>query len=48
MSTSSSGGNRKYAVKPFWEKNAFWFVGLPTTLVAFVFLLGMVSNAIGQ
>ena len=48
MGTSVVGGNRARAAKPFWEKNAFWFVALPTSLVAFVFLLGMVSEAFGR
>jgi len=47
MRTSLSGANRARAHKPFWEKNAFWFVALPTSLVAFVFFLGMISSAIG-
>lgn len=48
MRTSASLGKRTSAVKPFWETNAFWFVVMPTSLVAVVFLLGMIANALGQ
>jgi hypothetical protein len=35
------------ALKPFWKNDAFWIVMMPTSLVAVVFLLGMISNALG-
>ena len=36
------------AAKPFWKSDAFWIVLLPTSLVAAVFLLGMITKALGQ
>jgi len=48
MSTFAGSGRRMRPMKPFWETNAFWFVGMPTTLVALVFLLGMIAQALGQ
>ena len=48
MSTLAGSGRRTRAMKPFWETNAFWFVGMPTSLVALVFLLGMIAQALGQ
>jgi hypothetical protein len=33
--------------KAFWKNNAFWVVVMPTSLVAFVFLMGMISAALG-
>ena len=41
--------SRKYAraIKPFWKNDAFWIVLMPTSLVAIVFLLGMVTKALG-
>ena len=47
MSTFA-GRNRAPAMKPFWRNNAFWIVVLPTSLVALVFLLGMITKAFGQ
>ena len=47
MGTFAGNGRRKRAMKPFWETNAFWFVGLPTSLIAVVFLLGMIAQALG-
>jgi hypothetical protein len=34
--------------KPFWKTNAFWFVGMPTSLVAVAFLLAFAARALGQ
>ena len=34
--------------RAFWKNNAFWVVVMPTTLVAFVFLLGMIASALGS
>ncbi len=48
MSTFAGNGRRNRAMKPFWEKNSFWFVGMPTSLVALVFLLGMIAELLGQ
>lgn len=48
MRTTANLGKRARAMKPFWETNAFWFVVMPTSLVAVVFLLGMIANALGQ
>ena len=48
MSTFAGSGRRTRGMKPFWETNAFWFVGMPTSLVALVFLLGMIAQAVGQ
>lgn len=48
MSTFADSGRRTRAMKRFWETNAFWFVGMPTSLVALVFLLGMIAQAFGQ
>lgn len=47
MSTYAS---RKYsrAIKPFWKNDAFWIVLMPTSLVAMVFMLGMVTEALGH
>lgn len=41
---------RKYsrAIKPFWKNDAFWIVLMPTSLVAVVFLLGMITEALGH
>ena len=46
MSTFAS---RRYsrATKPFWKDDAFWIVLMPTSLVAVVFLLGMIAKALG-
>jgi hypothetical protein len=48
MSTFTGSRQRSRAMKPFWETNAFWFVGMPTSLVAVVFLLGMIAEALGR
>ena len=48
MGTFAGSGRRTRWVKPFWETNAFWFVGMPTSLVALVFFLGMIAQALGQ
>lgn len=47
MSTYAS---RKYSrtIKPFWKNDAFWIVLMPTSLVAMVFMLGMVTEALGH
>ncbi len=34
--------------KAFWKNNEFWMVVMPTSLVGFVFLLGMIAKALGQ
>ena len=34
--------------RAFWKDDAFWFVALPTSLVAVVFLLAMLARALGQ
>ncbi len=34
--------------KAFWRNDAFWFVGMPTILVAVVFLLGVITRVLGQ
>lgn len=39
---ASVGRRRTSARKPFWKHDAFWFVGLPTGLVALVFLLAII------
>ena len=48
MSTFASTGKRAPTIKPFWKNNAFWFVVMPTSLVAVVFLLGMITKALGH
>lgn len=48
MSMPASSGKRARAMKPFWETNAFWFVVMPTSLVAIVFLFGMIAKALGE
>lgn len=48
MSTSASRGNRAPAGKNFWRNNGFWFVVMPTGLVALVFIVGMITKALGQ
>ena len=48
MSTSASRRHRAPAGKTFWRNNAFWFVVMPTSLVALVFVLGMITKAMGQ
>lgn len=32
----------------FWRTNAFWIVGMPTILVAMVFLFALIVRALGQ
>lgn len=34
--------------KAFWKNNAFWIVGMPTILVAFVFVVAMIARAFGN
>jgi len=48
MSKSASSGKSARAGKAFWRNNAFWFVVMPTSLVALVFVLGMITKAMGQ
>ena len=48
MSTFAGSGRHAPANKAFWRNNAFWFVVMPTSLVALVFVLGMITKAIGQ
>lgn len=47
MSTFAS---RRYSrsSKPFWKQDAFWIVLMPTSLVAGVFFIGMITSALGQ
>jgi hypothetical protein len=33
--------------RPFWKRDAFWIVVLPTSLVALVFMLGFIASAAG-
>lgn len=33
--------------KPFWKTDAFWFVGMPTILIAVVFLLAAIAKVAG-
>jgi hypothetical protein len=47
MSTFA-GRSRAPAIKPFWRNNAFWIVVMPTSLVALVFLLAMITKVFGQ
>ena len=48
MSKSAGSAKRARAGKAFWRNNAFWFVVMPTSLVALVFVLGMITKAMGQ
>ena len=32
----------------FWKTNAFWIVGIPTALIAVMFLLAMIASALGH
>jgi hypothetical protein len=48
MSTFAGSGRRAPAGKAFWKNNAFWIVVMPTSLVAFVFVVGMITKAAGQ
>jgi len=48
MSTFAGSGKRASGNKAFWKNNAFWFVVMPTSLVALVFVLGMIVKAVGQ
>jgi len=34
--------------RPFWKHDAFWFVGMPTALIAVVFLVALIARALGQ
>jgi hypothetical protein len=34
--------------KAFWKADAFWFVGLPTLLIAAVFLVAFLATAFGR
>jgi hypothetical protein len=47
MSTFAGSEKRAPAKRAFWQNNAFWIVVLPTSLVAIVFILGMVAQAVG-
>ena len=47
MSTSEGSGKRAPAKRAFWKNNAFWIVLMPTSLVALVFILGMLTIAVG-
>jgi len=47
MSTSASRGKRAPGIKAFWRNNAFWVVVMPTSLVALVFILAMITQAVG-
>ena len=46
MSTFASRLKRAPEGKAFWKNNAFWIVVMPTTLVALVFILGMITQAV--
>jgi len=46
MSTFASRLKHAPAGKAFWKNNAFWIVVMPTTLVALVFILGMITQAV--
>jgi hypothetical protein len=48
MSTFTGSGKRASGNRAFWKNNAFWFVVMPTSLVALVFVLGMIVKAVGQ
>ena len=48
MSTFAGSGRHAPAKKAFWRNNAFWVVVMPTSLVALVFVLGMITKAAGQ
>ena len=48
MSTFAGSGRRAPAKKAFWRNNAFWFVVMPTSLVALVFVLGMITKAMAS
>jgi hypothetical protein len=47
MSTFAGSGKRAPGNKAFWKNNAFWMVVLPTSLVALVFILAFIANAVG-
>jgi hypothetical protein len=47
MSTSASRGKRAPGTRAFWRNNAFWVVVMPTSLVALVFILAMITQAVG-
>jgi len=34
--------------KPFWKADAFWFVGMPTILIAVIFLGAFIATAFGH
>jgi len=46
MSTFASRLKRAPAGKAFWKNNAFWIVVMPTSLVALVFILAMIAQAV--
>lgn len=48
MGTFASVSRRARAMRPFWRNNAFWIVVMPTSLVALVFLLAMITRALGH
>ena len=47
MSTFAGSAKRAPVDKAFWKNNAFWIVLMPTSLVALVFILGMLTTAVG-
>lgn len=47
MSTLERRAKRASAKKAFWRNNAFWIVVMPTSLVALVFIMAMITNAVG-
>jgi len=47
MSTFAGSGKRAPGNKAFWKNNAFWIVVLPTSLVGLVFVLALITNAVG-
>jgi hypothetical protein len=48
MSSYADRNRARAIIRPFWKNNAFWIVVMPTSLVAAVFLLGMITEAFGQ
>jgi|GEM_PF-1801835 hypothetical protein len=47
MSTFEGSGKGAPAKRAFWRNNAFWIVVMPTSLVALVFILAFIANAVG-
>jgi hypothetical protein len=47
MNAFAAVGRRAPSTKPFWKRDAFWIVGMPTSLVGLVFLMAMIASAAG-